>query len=172
MLDDVDYPTSMRNHPFPLYHQILPEQQQGPVILGYRNFLAVTRERASFPFCHRFPMWSWARHLGCSWMFLLIWCGTLSQRTPPSFPPPPPPQHIVPETLTFWWAVTFHQNRRNLPGIQSAKEIRSILSNRNTLAHSSYNLMTQDEPLWQFIAIKIEMFLLFLSQSLILPHCH
>lgn len=123
---------------------------------GYNNFLAFTKEKISFPFHHRFPFdleqdtwgavsyscWSGVAHCHKGHLLLLF------------------SQHIVSEILTFWWAVTFHQIRRNLPRIQSAEENRSDLSRRNELAYWSCNLMTQDEPLCCLIATQIEMFLL------------
>lgn len=73
--------------------------------------------------------------------------------------------------LTIWWATSSDQISRNLPGAQWGEGLRSDFFSRNELLYSNQNLMTQDEPLWQLTATKIEKFLLFLRQFLISPHC-
>lgn len=102
-------------------------------------------------------------------MCLLTRCNTLPQKgTSSSFPL----QCMVSGALLpFWWPISSHQTSRNLPGVQRGEGIRSDLFSRNKLVYSSYNLMTQDKPVWQLIATKIEKFLLFLSQFLVLLHC-
>lgn len=96
MLDEVDYPTSMRNHLFPLYHLILPEQQQDPEILGVQQFSCCYKREGQLSILPQISHVILGKTLGVQLDVLadLAW-HIATKDTFFSFPPPHPPTHCV-----------------------------------------------------------------------------